>query len=58
MPDVADLNTQIITEAHHTRYSVHFESTKMYHNLKVNFGGRILKGRLHKFYLDTYCVNR
>ena len=34
VPDVDDLRTRIIAEAHGSRYSVHPGSTKMYHDLK------------------------
>ena len=34
VPDVDDLWTRIVTEAHGSRYSIHPGSTKMYHDLK------------------------
>ena len=34
VPDVDDLRTTIVAEAHGSRYSIHPSSTKMYHNLK------------------------
>ncbi|XP_019256269.1 PREDICTED: uncharacterized protein LOC109234655, partial [Nicotiana attenuata] len=34
VPDVDDLRERIMAEAHHSRYSVHPGSTKMYHDLK------------------------
>ena len=34
VPDVDDLRTKIVTEAHGSRYSIHPGSTKMYHDLK------------------------
>nr|XP_016513847.1 PREDICTED: uncharacterized protein LOC107830732 [Nicotiana tabacum] len=34
VPDVAGLHRQIMTEAHHSRYTIHPGSTKMYHDLK------------------------
>ena len=34
VPDVDDLHTRIVTEAHGSRYSIHPGSTKMYHDLK------------------------
>ena len=34
LPDVDDLRTKIIVEAHGSRYSVHPSFTKMYHDLK------------------------
>ena len=37
VPDVDDLRTRIIAEAHGSRYSIHPGSTKMYHDLKQNY---------------------
>ena len=34
VPDVDDLRTRIVVEAHGSRYSIHPGSTKMYHDLK------------------------
>ena len=34
VPDVDDLWTRIIVEAHGSRHSIHAGSTKMYHDLK------------------------
>ena len=34
VPDMDDLPTRIIAEAHGSRYSIHPGSTKMYHDLK------------------------
>ena len=34
VPDVDDLRTRIIIEAHGSRYSIHPDSTKMYNDLK------------------------
>ena len=34
IPDVDDLRTKIVGEAHGSRYSIHQGSTKMYHELK------------------------
>ena len=34
VPDVDDLRTKIIAEAHGSNYSIHPGSTKMYHDLK------------------------
>ena len=37
VPDVDDLWTRIVAEAHGSRYSIHPGSTKMYHDLKQNY---------------------
>ena len=34
VPDVDDLQTNFFAEAHGSRYSIHFGSTKIYHDLK------------------------
>ena len=34
VPDVDDLRTRIVTEAHSSKYFIHPGSTKMYHDLK------------------------
>ena len=34
VPDVDDLRTRIIEEAHGSKYSIHTGFTKMYHDLK------------------------
>ena len=35
--DVQDIKSELMTDAHHTRYSVHPRSTKMYQNLKNHY---------------------
>ena len=34
VPDMDDLRTKIVAEAHGSRYSIHPGSTKMYHDLR------------------------
>ena len=37
VPDVGDLRKELLEEAHHSAYSVHPGSTKMYHNLRSHY---------------------
>ena len=39
VPNTGGLRKRIMEEAHHSRYSIHPGSTKMYHDLKGNSGG-------------------
>ena len=41
VPDVDGLRDQILEEAHGSRYSIHPGSTKMYHDLREIFGGKV-----------------
>ena len=43
VPDMDDLRTRIIEEAHGSRYSIHSGSTKMYHDLKKIYWGDSMK---------------
>eukprot|EP00268_Persea_americana_P054813 TRINITY_DN6322_c0_g1_i1.p1 TRINITY_DN6322_c0_g1~~TRINITY_DN6322_c0_g1_i1.p1 ORF type:complete len:1140 (-),score=111.45 TRINITY_DN6322_c0_g1_i1:645-4064(-) len=37
VPNVQEIKDEILKEAHHTRYTIHPGSTKMYQNLKIRF---------------------
>ena len=37
MSNMENLGTRIVTEVHGSRYSIHPDSTKMYHDLKHNY---------------------
>ena len=37
VPDVQDIKSELMTDVHHTRYSIHPGSTKMYQNLKNHY---------------------
>ena len=41
VPDVDGLRDRILEEAHGSRYSIHPGSTKMYHDLREIFGGKV-----------------
>ena len=49
VPNVDDLNNEIMDEAHSTRYSMHPGSTKMYHNLKNRFWLNDMKQEIAAF---------
>ena len=42
-PDVGDLKNEIMTKAHHIRYSMHLGSTKMYQNIKNHYWFNYMK---------------
>ena len=37
VPNIQEIKDEILKEAHHTRYTIHPGSTKMYRNLKIRF---------------------
>lgn len=37
VPNVHEIKEEILRKAHHTRYTIHPRSTKMYQNLKIRF---------------------
>ena len=49
VPDVDDLRTKIVTEAHGSRYSIHPGSTKMYHDLKKIYGYDSMKKDIEEY---------
>ena len=49
MPNVDDLRNQILKEAHGSRYLIHPDSTKMYHDLRDIFWFDDLKGDIVEF---------
>ena len=55
VPDVDDLRTEIVVEAHASRYSIHPGSTKMYHNLKQIYWWNGIKKNITE-YVDR-CLN-
>ena len=55
VPDVDDLRTRIVAEAHRSRYSLRPSSTKMYHDLKQSYWWNGMKKDIAK-YVDK-CPN-
>ncbi|KAH0661672.1 hypothetical protein KY284_026603 [Solanum tuberosum] len=49
VPNVDELRNMIMMEAHHSRYSVHLGSTKMYHDLKEMYWWRDMKKNIAEF---------
>ncbi|MCF7184032.1 hypothetical protein L3H42_11075 [Corynebacterium sp. MC-13] len=49
VPDTSGLRKRIMEEAHHSRYSIHPGSTKMYHDLKGMFWWGGMKKDLAEF---------
>ncbi|WMV57820.1 hypothetical protein MTR67_051205 [Solanum verrucosum] len=49
VPNVNGQRRRIMTEAHHSRYSIHLGSTKMYHDLKGVYWRRDMKKDIAKF---------
>jgi hypothetical protein len=48
---------QILDEAHLSRYSIHPESTKMYHDLKQHYWWTKMKMKLHAMWQDATLVD-
>ncbi|WMV54125.1 hypothetical protein MTR67_047510, partial [Solanum verrucosum] len=53
--DVAGHQHQIMEEAHHSRYSIHPGSTKMYHDIKEIYWWHIMKKDVAEFV--AHCPN-
>ena len=49
VPDVDDLRKELLEEAHHSAYSVHPGSTKMYHTLKDTYWWNGMKKDVAEF---------
>ena len=49
VPNVDDLRKEIMEEAHFSAYSIHSDSTKMYHNLKSNYWWNGIKRDIAEF---------
>ena len=58
VPDMDDLRTRILTDAHGSRYSIHPGSTKMYHDLKQNYWWDGMKKELQNMWLSVLIVSR
>ena len=55
VPDVDELRRRIMTEAHHSRYSIHPGLTKMYHDLKGVYWWGDMKKNIAEFVAQ--CAN-
>ena len=55
VPDINGLRKRIMEEAHHSRYSIHPGSTKMYHDLERNVWWGGMKKDLKEFVVQ--CLN-
>ena len=55
MPNVDNLRSNILAEAHGSRYSIHLGSTKMYHDLKEDYWWEGMKRDISK--LMEECPN-
>ena len=49
VPNIDNLRTNIIAEAHYSRYSIHPSSTKMYHDLREIYWWEGMKQDISKF---------
>lgn len=49
VPNNMDFKRLILDEAHHTKYSVHIGSTKMYHNLKQSYWWNQMKKKITRY---------
>lgn len=49
VPNGREIKDEILREPHHTHYTVHPRSTKMYHNLKIRFWWIGMKNDVTKF---------
>ena len=54
VPDVQDIKTELMTDAHRTRYSIHPGSTKMYQNLKNHYWWMNMKKEIAEFVSKCY----
>ena len=55
MPNIDDLRSNIIAEAHGSRYSIHLGSTKMYYDLKEIYWWESMKRYISMFVQE--CPN-
>ena len=49
VPNIEELKNEIMTEAHHSRYTIHPGSTKMYQNLRNHYWWNNMKREVAGF---------
>ena len=57
MPYFAELKKEVMKEAHNSTFTIHPDSTKMYHNLKLIFGRSAQKQMWPILWLGA-CLSR